>query len=125
MKRFIYLTGVFALVLVVVGFISGKISAESFTYISIPGIIVTCLKMLLSQLVLMLSTLMIVPAVIIDLLLWIFSGMYFPLISSIIDAVWNDFIVAWFWQPATGSAILFTSIINLAASYFLLRRKKK
>jgi hypothetical protein len=124
----VYMKGILQLwwevVFIVLGFMSGKISGDSFTYISLTGTLLAILQILLVVAILMLGIAMLTPAIIIDLLLLLFSNLYFPLVGNTWHVVWNQVTVGWFWTETSGSSLLFSSIILAVISFFAIRKKR-
>ncbi len=120
-----YATGLllFSILILVFGFINGKITAESFQYISLPGLLFAVIKALIVVLILLLALAASLPAFLIDLLLFLLAGYDFELLSSIWGICWNKVAVGWFWTETSGSSIFFGGLILLVISALLMRRR--
>lgn len=125
MRKYVIFLLVISILFIVLGLASGKISGESFTYISLTGSLLAILQILVVVLILMLAAMMALPALIIDVLLLIFTTMFFPLISTIWNIVWYDITVGWFWTTTSGSSILFASLVLIIISVLGLRRRRR
>lgn len=125
MRKYVIFLLIISILFIILGFTSGKISGESFTYISLTGSLLAILQILVVVLILMLAATMALPALIIDVLLLIFTTMYFPLISTIWNIVWYDITVGWFWTTTSGSSILFASLVLIIISVLGLRRRRR
>lgn len=118
-----YATGLFlfAIFILVFGFINGKISMDSFQYISIPGLFYAVLKSLVMVLVLLLAVAATIPAFFLDLLLLIFTNYDFPILSQIWNISWDGLTIGWFWTETSGSSLFFGALILLILSSYLMR----
>ena len=125
MRKYVIFLLVISILFIVLGLASGKISGESFTYISLTGSLLAILQILVVVLILMLGAMMALPALIIDVLLLIFTTLYFPLISTIWNIVWFDITIGWFWTTTSGSSILFASLVLIIISVPGLRRRRR
>ncbi|MEQ8470321.1 MAG: hypothetical protein RIC35_04010 [Marinoscillum sp.] len=121
-KRYLQFLFLASILFIIIGFISGKISTESFTYISLIGSLKAILQILLVVVILMLGLAMTLPALIIDVLL-LFIGMSFPLIEAIWYVIWNQVTIGWFWAGSSGSSIFFASLVLAIVSFFGMRRR--
>jgi hypothetical protein len=124
MRKYAILILIFSILLILFGFFSGKISGESFTYISIPGTFFAMLKILIVGLVLLLAIGITIPAVIMDIIVLIFTNLHFPITSNIWDISWNLLTIEWLWLDSGGSSVLFASIILIILMILLVRRKR-
>jgi hypothetical protein len=123
--RYVTFLFIVSILFIIVGFVTGKISGDSLTYISITGSLLAILQILVIVLILMLGIAMTLPALLIDLLLLIFTGMYFPLVGATWNIVWDDVTLGWFWASTSGSSLLFASIVLAIISFFMLRRRRR
>lgn len=121
-----YATGLllFSIFIIVFGFITGKISVESFQYISIPGLLFAVLKSLIVVLVLLLAVAASVPAFVIDIILLFFTSFDFVLLGSIWEVCWNGVTIDWFWTETSGSSLFFGGLILLIISSLLMRGRR-
>lgn len=115
--RYVTFLFIVSILFIIVGFVTGKISGDSLTYISITGSLLAILQILVIVLILMLGIAMTLPALLIDLLLLIFTGMYFPLVGATWNIVWDDVTLGWFWASTSGSSLLFASIVLAIISF--------
>ena len=125
MKKYFGFLFIISLLFIFIGLISGKISGESFSYISIPGSLFAILQILFVVLIIMIGVAIMIPALVIDLLLLIFTGMNLPLIHSICDILWEEVTMGWFWAHTEGSSIFFASLILAILSFGMYRRKRR
>jgi hypothetical protein len=123
--RYITFLFIVSILLIIIGFVTGKISGDSFNDISITGSLLAILQILVIVLILMLGIAMTLPALLIDLLLLIFTDMYFPLVGGTWDVVWDDVTLDWFWASTSGSSLLIASIVLAIISYFMMPRIKR
>lgn len=123
--RYVTFLFIVSILFIIIGFVTGKISGDSFTYISLTGSLLAILQILVIVLILMLGIAMTLPALLIDLLLLIFTGMYFPLVGATWDVVWDEVTLGWFWAFTSGSSLLFASVVLAIISFLILRRKRK
>ncbi len=123
--RYVTFLFIVSILFIILGFVTGKISGDSFTYISITGSLFAILQILVIVMILMLGAAMTLPALLIDLLLLIFTGMQFPLVSSTWNVVWDQVTIGWFWTSTSGSSLLFASIVLAIISFLMLRRKRR
>lgn len=112
----------FSLFILVFGFVTGKISGESFQYISFPGLFFAVVKSLVIVLVLLLALVAALPAFLIDLLLYLATDYDFPILSTIWDVCWNGLTINWFWTETTGSSLFFGALVLLLISGAFSRR---
>lgn len=122
LKRYLQFTFIASILFIIIGFVTGKISSESFTYISLIGTVQAIFKILLVALMLLLGLAMSLPALIGDLIL-LFLGFSFPLLEAIWGVIWGQVTIGWFWGSTSGSSVLFGSIILAAISVFAMRRR--
>ncbi len=123
--RYITFLFIVSILLIIIGFVTGKISGDSFNDISITGSLLAILQILVIVLILMLGIAMTLPALLIDLLLLIFTDMYFPLVGGTWDVVWDDVTLDWFWASTSGSSLLIASTVLAIISYFMMPRIKR
>jgi len=122
MRRYASGLFLFAILLLIFGFISGKISGESFQYISLPGLLFAVLKSLVLVLVLLLAIAASVPAFFIDLLLFLFTSYDFAVLKGIWNVCWDGVTMDWFWTETSGSSVFFGAIILMLISGLLMRK---
>lgn len=125
MRKFMGLMLFVTILLLFAGIFNDKITFESLNYISISGSLLAIVQIIVLVVILMLGLSMIVPAFLIDVLVLIFTDMYFPLVGSTYNVVWNEITIGWFWTETTGSSLLFSSIILIIVSILSLRKKNK
>lgn len=122
LKRYLQFTFLASVLFIIIGFVTGKISVESFTYISLVGSVTAIFKILLVALMLLLGLAMSLPALIADLIL-LFMGFSFPLLEAIWGVIWGRVTIGWFWGSTSGSSVLFGSIILAVISAFAMKRR--
>ena len=125
MRRYASGVFLFAILILIFGFINGKISGESFQYISLPGLLFAVLKSLVIVLVLLLAIAASIPAFFIDLLLFLFTSYNFEVLKGIWNVCWDGVTIGWFWTETSGSSIFFGAIILMLISGLLMRRPGK
>ena len=123
MKKYTNLLFIISILFILIGLITGKITTQSFSYISIPGSLIAIIQILFIVLILSIGLAILVPAFIIDLLLLVVTGMDFPLINSIWYTLWDKATIQWFWIDTPGSSIFFGSVIISVIAFFFLRRR--
>jgi len=121
-----YATGllIFSILILVFGFLFGKITLESFQYISLPGLLFAVLKSLVVVLVLLLTLAAAVPLFLIDLVLFLLAGYDFELLNNLWAICWKGVTMGWFWTETSGSSIFFGAIILLIISSAMTRRRR-
>ena len=124
MKKYFIFLFIVSVLFILIGLVSGKISGDSFTYISLPGSLFAVLQILVIVLILMIGAAMMIPAFVIDLLLLIFTGLRFPMINAIWHILWQKVTIDWFWVFTSGSSIFFASLILAIFSVLMLRGKR-
>lgn len=124
MKKYLIFLFIVSILFILIGLVSGKISGDSFTYISLPGSLFAIIQILVIVLILMIGAAMMIPAFVIDLLLLVFTGLRFPMITSIWDILWQKVTIDWFWIFTSGSSIFFASLLLAIFSVLMLRNKK-
>lgn len=122
LKRYLQFTFLASVLFIIIGFVTGKISVDSFTYISLIGTVEAMFQILVVAILLMLGLAVSVPALIADLIL-LFMGMSFPLLHSTWGVLWDQVTIGWFWASSSGSSILFASIILAVVSALAMRKR--
>ena len=122
LKRYLQFLFVSSLLFIIIGLVTGKISGESFTYISLTGSIAAIFQILMIVIILMLGLVITVPALIIDLLL-LFIGMSFPVLSATWSVIWDQVTMGWFWANTSGSSVFFGSLVVAVVSFFAIRKR--
>ena len=119
-----YTTGLFlfAILILFFGFVYDKITFESLQYISVPGLLMAVVKSLVVVLVLLLSLAISTAALVIDLILLLFTQLDFPLLSYIWNIAWEEVTMSWFWTATSGSSLFFGALILLLLGGGLSRR---
>lgn len=115
----------FAILIILFGFLNGKITGESFQYISLPGLLYAVLKSLVVVFVLLLSLAAAIPLLLIDIVLLLFTNYDFELIQSVYGVVWDGVTLGWFWTETSGSSIFFGALILLLISGFFARGRRR
>jgi hypothetical protein len=119
-----YWTALFlvSLVLMILGFASGKITGDSFSYISVTGFLFAILKILIVTITISLAATITIPAIFIDLVMMIFGSYSFTLTPAIWTVVWDEYTMTWFWGSTSGSSLLFATIILVVLTGLLFRK---
>ncbi|CAN0195175.1 unnamed protein product, partial [Chrysoparadoxa australica] len=120
--RYIQYLFVLSLVFIIIGMASGKITTDSFTYISLTESLFAILQILLIVIVLMLGVVMTLPAIIADLILLI-VGWSFRLTGAIWNIVWDQLTIGWFWNNTSGSSIFFSSLAIAIISAIIMKKR--
>lgn len=123
LKRYLQFLFLASVLFIIVGFITGKISGESFTYISLTGTAYSILQILLVVIILIIGIAISTPALIGDLIL-LLLGLHFPLLNAIWNVAWHQVTLGWFWSHTSGSSILFGSLILGVVSLLAMRRRR-
>jgi len=124
MRRYALGLFIFAIFIILFGFANGKISGESFQYISFPGLFYAVLKSLVIVLILLLAIGASAFAFFIDLLLLIFTTYDFPILGNIWNVCWDGVTIGWFWTETSGSSLFFGAVVLLLISGVLMRRRR-
>lgn len=114
----------FAILILVLGFLYGKINGESFQYISFPGLIYAVLKSLIVVLILLLAITATIPSFFIDLILFFITDYEFPLLKQIWEISWGQVTMGWFWTETSGSSLFFAALILLILGGVMTRGKR-
>lgn len=125
MRRYAAGLALFAILILVFGFINGKITGASFQTISLAGLLFAVLKSLLLVLILLLAVGASIPLLIIDILLLLFTEYGFALINGVWDVVWGRVTIGWFWTETSGSSLFFGALILLLLSGFFMRGRRR
>lgn len=112
-----------SLLLMILGFVSGKITGDSFSYISLSGFIFAVLKILIITLTISIAATITIPALVADILMVIVASYNFMLVPAIWDIVWDQYTMSWFWHTTSGSSLFFATLILLIVMGLLYRRK--
>lgn len=123
--RYITFLFIVSILVIIIGVITGKISVDNFSQISVLDSAFGIMQILVIVMILMLAIAMSLPALFIDLLLLVFTGQQFPLIGLTWDLVWDDVTIKWFWTSTSGSSLLVASVVLVILSFFTLRRKRR
>ncbi|PHN01572.1 hypothetical protein [Flavilitoribacter nigricans] len=123
MRRYALGLVLFSVFILVFGFITGKISSESFQYISIPGLFFAVVKSLVVVLVLLLALMASIPSFLIDFILLFVTDYDFPILSNLWNVCWDGVTLNWFWTETTGSSLFFGALILLLISGAFSRRR--
>jgi hypothetical protein len=124
MKRYAAGLFLFSIFIIVFGFISGKITTESFQYISLSGLLFAILKALIVVLILLLALAATIPIFFIDLVLLFFTSYNFAIVGNLWAICWKGVTIGWFWTETSGSSLFFGALILLLISSLLYRRRR-
>ena len=122
MKKYTNFLFLVSLVLLILGFASGKISGESFQYISLTGSLFAILKILIVTATISLAAAMTLPAIVIDLIMMLVAGYEILVTTSLWDIIWNEYTMDWFWGTTSGSSLFFATLVVVIISVFVYRR---
>ncbi len=123
MKRFAIGLLIFSLMVLIFGFMSEKITTESFQYISFPDLGLAVVKSLAVVLIFLLAAAASIPSLFIDLVLLLVPAQDFPILNHLWDVCWKGVTLDWFWKETSGSSIFFGALILFIAGFLLLRTK--
>jgi len=123
MRRYLVALFIFSILVIVFGLFSGKISAESFQYISLVESFFTIFRILVVVLVLLLGLVILFPAILMDLILLLISNYGFEMTNQVLEHAWKNVTLGWFWNQTSGSSILFSAIIIAIITGILMRRR--
>jgi len=115
----------FAILIILFGFLNGKITAESFQYISLPGLLYAVLKSLVVVLVLLLALAASLPLLVIDIVLLLFTNYDFATLKGVWGVAWDGVTMDWFWTETSGSSVFFGALILLLISGFFARGRRR
>jgi hypothetical protein len=124
MRRYAAGLFLFSIFIIVFGFISGKITTESFQYISLSGLLFAILKALIVVLILLLALAATIPTFFIDLVLLFFTSYNFAIVGNLWAICWKGVTIGWFWTETSGSSLFFGALILLLISSLLYRRRR-
>ncbi|HYX09770.1 MAG TPA: hypothetical protein VE912_23780 [Bacteroidales bacterium] len=82
-----------------------------FTSLSLMQILITFLKSLVVVAVLSIAASITIPALILDLILLLFTHYDFPVIRFLWGLAWGDIAISWYWLPSDGNALFVSAII--------------
>ncbi|MBS3770116.1 MAG: hypothetical protein V5A59_03465 [Bacteroidales bacterium] len=122
MKKYTTFLFIVSLVLMILGFLTSKITTESFQYISLTGFLFAILKILLITITISLAAAMTLPALVIDLIMMLIAGYGLLVTSSLWNIVWNEYTMDWFWQSTEGSSLFFSTLVLIIITVFVYRK---
>ena len=122
MKKYTTFLFIVSLVLMILGFLTSKITTESFQYISLTGFLFAILKILLITIAISLAAAMTLPALVIDLIMLLIAGYGLLVTTSIWNIVWNEYTMDWFWQSTGGSSLFFATLLLIIITVFVYRK---
>ena len=122
MRRYTIGILIFAISVLVFGFMSEKITPESFQYISFPDLGAAVVKSLVVVVIFLLAAVASVPSLLIDLILRLFTDYDFVLLNHLWDICWKGVTLQWFWAETSGSSIFFGALILIVLSALILRK---
>ncbi|MEF8811119.1 MAG: hypothetical protein V5A47_09370 [Bacteroidales bacterium] len=122
MKKYTTFLFIVSLVLMILGFLTSKITTESFQYISLTGFLFAILKILLITIAISLAAAMTLPALVIDLIMMLIAGYGLLVTSSLWNIVWNEYTMDWFWQSTEGSSLFFSTLVLIIITVFVYRK---
>lgn len=123
MKKYTNFLFFVSLILLILGFVTSKITGESFQYISLSGFLFAVLKILLITVTISLAAAITIPALLIDLIMMLIAGYGILVTTSIWDIVWNEYTMNWFWESTGGSSLLYATLILIIISVFVYRKR--
>ncbi|MFW5901323.1 MAG: hypothetical protein ACOCUK_02140 [bacterium] len=122
MKKYTTFLFIVSLVLMILGFLTSKITGESFQYISLTGFLFAILKILLITVTISLAAAITLPALVIDLIMMLIAGYGLLVTNSIWNIVWNEYTMDWFWQTTGGSSLFFSTLVLIIITVFVYRK---
>ncbi len=122
MKKYTTLLFFVSLVLMILGFVTSKITGESFQYISLTGFLFAILKILLITVTISLAAAMTLPALVIDLIMMLMAGYGLLVTTSIWNIVWNEYTMDWFWNTTGGASLFFATLVLIILTVFVYRK---
>jgi hypothetical protein len=122
MRKYTNLLFFVSLILLILGFVTSKITMESFQYISLTGFLFAILKILLITIAISLAAAMTLPALVIDLIMMLVAGYGLLVTTSLWDIVWNEYTMDWFWNTTGGSSLFFATLLLIILTVFVYRK---
>jgi len=122
MKKYTTFLFIVSLVLMILGFLTSKITTESFQYISLTGFLFAILKILLITIAISLAGAMTLPALVIDLIMMLIAGYGLLVTTSLWNIVWNEYTMDWFWNTTGGSSLFFATLVLIILTVFVYRK---
>jgi len=122
MKKYTNVLFFVSLILLILGFVTSKITTESFQYISLTGFLFAILKVLLITIVISMAAAMTLPALVIDLIMMLAAGYGLLVTTSLWNIVWNEYTMDWFWTTTDGSSLFFATLLLIILTVFVYRK---
>lgn len=122
MRKYTNLLFFVSLILLILGFVTSKITMESFHYISLTGFLFAILKILLITIAISLAAAMTLPALVIDLIMMLVAGYDLLVTTSLWNIVWNEYTMDWFWHTTSGSSLFFATLLLIILTVFVYRK---
>lgn len=122
MRKYTNLLFFVSLILLILGFVTSKITMESFQYISLTGFLFAILKILLITIAISLAAAMTLPALVIDLIMMLVAGYDLLVTTSLWNIVWNEYTMDWFWHTTSGSSLFFATLLLIILTVFVYRK---
>ena len=123
MKNWSYTIVLSSIAIIAVAFFTGKVTInnmlEELTFFSV---LIAMGKTLIVSFLVYLAIIISFPALIIDLVLLIFSSKYFLLIHLIWDLVWQKITLDWYWNVTNGSSLVVAAFILAIITHFSNQR---
>ena len=101
------------------------ISESFFQGISFYSLILTLFKSIIVILIISIAVPVGIVALLIDIILWLTTDYYFPLIDYIFDLVWGRITISWFWNLSNGNEIFLSALIIGILGLIGQRSKKR
>jgi hypothetical protein len=122
MRKYTNLLFFVSLILLILGFVTSKITMESFQYISLTGFLFAILKILLITIAISLAAAMTLPALVIDLIMMLVAGYDLLVTTSLWNIVWSEYTMDWFWHTTGGSSLYFATLLLIILTVFVYRK---
>jgi hypothetical protein len=122
MRKYTNLLFFVSLILLILGFVTSKITMESFQYISLTGFLFAILKILLITIAISLAAAMTLPALVIDLIMMLVAGYDLLVTTSLWNIVWSEYTMDWFWHTTGGSSLFFATLLLIILTVFVYRK---
>jgi len=122
MKKYTNVLFFVSLILLILGFVTSKITTESFQYISLTGFLFAILKILLITVVISMAAAMTLPALVIDVIMMLVAGYGLLVTTSLWNIVWNEYTMDWFWNTTGGSSLFFATLVLIILTVFVYRK---
>ena len=112
MKRWSSTLIVSAIILIVAAIAyKGAITDSFFQGITFYSFFLTLFKSIIVVLLISISVPVALVALLVDIILWLTTDFYFPLINYIVNLVWDRITISWYWNLSNGNEIFLSALV--------------